>query len=93
MLVGNKCDKNEREVDFESAKAFAERLGAMFIESSAKSDINVQKIFEDVVIELKQKLGKEAGQSRQLNNPRPLSSTVEMCDIRTKMSCCTSTWY
>ena len=56
-LVGNKCDKADREVEYETAKAFADRLGVLFLESSAKDDINIQRLFYDLALELRKKLG------------------------------------
>lgn len=50
MLVGNKCDKvNEREVSQEEGQALAHRLGCKFIESSAKTCVNVERAYYTVV--------------------------------------------
>ncbi|KAK9762907.1 RAS2 protein [Basidiobolus ranarum] len=50
MLVGNKCDKiNEREVSKEEGLGMARRLGCEFIETSAKTSVNVEKAFYTVV--------------------------------------------
>ncbi|KAJ2853485.1 RAS2 protein, partial [Coemansia asiatica] len=50
MLVGNKCDKaQEREVSFQEGQAMARRLGCDFVESSAKTCINVEKAFYTTV--------------------------------------------
>jgi GTPase KRas protein len=50
MLVGNKSDKtNEREVSREDGIAMARRLGCDFVEASAKTSINVEKAFYQVV--------------------------------------------
>jgi GTPase KRas protein len=50
MLVGNKCDKvNEREVSREEGQALAQRLGCKFIESSAKTCVNVERAYYTVV--------------------------------------------
>ncbi|CAG8476627.1 9895_t:CDS:2, partial [Dentiscutata heterogama] len=49
MLVGNKCDKiTEREVSREEAMNLARWLKCDFIESSAKTNINVHKAFYGV---------------------------------------------
>jgi GTPase SAR1 family protein len=43
-LIGNKCDLvDERVVDFKEAKAYAERNGFMYEETSAKTRINVDR--------------------------------------------------
>lgn len=47
ILVGNKTDmENERRVDFEEGKEYAEQQNLIFLEASAKSGENVLKIFE-----------------------------------------------
>ncbi|ORX90466.1 hypothetical protein K493DRAFT_304868 [Basidiobolus meristosporus CBS 931.73] len=50
LLVGNKCDKEtEREVSQFEGHALAKRLGCQFIESSAKTAVNVEKTFHRIV--------------------------------------------
>ena len=50
MLVGNKCDKiTEREVSREEGQNMAKKLGCEFIESSAKTCVNVERAFYNVV--------------------------------------------
>jgi len=50
MLVGNKSDRvTEREVSTQEGQALAKDLGCEFVEASAKSCINVEKAFYDVV--------------------------------------------
>jgi len=45
-IAGNKADlEQEREVDRSMAAAYAEEIGAMYLETSAKDDLNVQDIF------------------------------------------------
>lgn len=53
MLVGNKCDlASSRQVPVESGKAFAESVGMMHIETSAKTAENLDKLFVDLVVDL-----------------------------------------
>nr|ACO11625.1 Ras-like protein rasS precursor [Caligus rogercresseyi] len=52
IIIGNKCDLNERrEVSFEEGKSLADELGpnVSYEETSAKEDINIIKVFEDIV--------------------------------------------
>ncbi|CRK96488.1 CLUMA_CG010006, isoform A [Clunio marinus] len=50
MIVGNKIDlKDERRVDREMGKKFAKQQRALFVETSAASNINVQMAFEELV--------------------------------------------
>ena len=53
-MVGNKCDlSGDRQVEFDTASAFADRLGVQLIETSAKHDVNIQRLFNDLALELK----------------------------------------
>ena len=46
ILIGNKCDWSEkRVVSEEQGKTLARELGIPFIETSAKSNINVEEAF------------------------------------------------
>jgi len=50
MLVGNKCDLNdERTVTKEQGEDMAEKMGASFLEASARAKVNVERIFIDLV--------------------------------------------
>ena len=54
VLVGNKLDlEDTRQVDHAEGKALAEKYGMQFYETSAKSGINVEKVFlsagEDII--------------------------------------------
>lgn len=45
-LAGNKADlANKRMVDFEEAQAYADENGLLFMETSAKTAMNVNDIF------------------------------------------------
>ena len=46
ILIGNKCDmKEKRVVDVEKGKALAEEYKVRFLETSAKTNINVEEAF------------------------------------------------
>lgn len=53
LLVGNKLDCNNRQVSYEEAKEFANKLQIIYIESSAKNSTNVQELFIQIVKQLK----------------------------------------
>ncbi|KAI7557306.1 Ras-like, partial [Hortaea werneckii] len=54
IVVGNKCDlESEREVSTEEGKELARSFGCKFIETSAKSRINVDNAFYDIVREIR----------------------------------------
>ena len=46
MLIGNKSDFKQKEVDKETAKKFAEENGMNYLEVSAKDGINIESMFE-----------------------------------------------
>ena len=46
FLIGNKCDQNSsRKVEESEAQQFAKEKGLIYLETSAKSDENIQKLF------------------------------------------------
>ena len=53
VLVGNMCDlESERIVSTEEGKELAERYGIPFLETSAKTNHNVDEMFETIVSEI-----------------------------------------
>lgn len=60
LLVGNKCDLNQkRQVDFDTAKDFADKLDIPFLETSAKAATNVEKAFLTMAAEIKKNMSKQ----------------------------------
>ena len=54
-IVGNKCDlEQERTVLKEDAEAYAESIGAVYLEASAKTGENVLQIFESIASRVSQ---------------------------------------
>jgi len=50
IIVGNKVDKEfSRQVTFSEGERFAERMGSLFIEASAKTAVGVTEAFQEVV--------------------------------------------
>jgi Ras-related protein Rab-18 len=50
ILVGNKVDKEfSRQVTMAEAQQFAKRMNSLFIETSAKTAVGVQEVFQEVV--------------------------------------------
>ncbi len=84
MIVGNKCDKDEREVDCEAAISFADKLGFTFLEASAKNDVNVDRIFMTIAAELKEKLGQPISNEKE---SLKLGETVNLKQ-HASMKCC-----
>ncbi|KAI0639160.1 ras protein [Trametes polyzona] len=62
MLVGNKCDKQyEREVSREEGAALARQFGCEFLETSAKTAHNVERLFTSLVRLLRSTKQQEQG--------------------------------
>ena len=62
MLVGNKCDKQyEREVSREEGAQLARTFGCEFLETSAKTAQNVERLFMTLVRLLRQTKQAEQG--------------------------------
>jgi len=76
LLVGNKCDLVQKKVvEYESAKAFADKLEIPFLETSAKQGSNVEKAFLTMAGEIKNSMQ----QHPQPTNTKPTSKpTVEL---------------
>lgn len=54
LLVGNKSDlEDRRQVSAEEAKARAEQWGVCYVETSAKTRANVDKVFFDLMREIR----------------------------------------
>jgi GTPase KRas protein len=54
VLIGNKCDLvSSRKVSTEQGKQLAEKLGCAFIETSAKTRLNIAEAFEMLVNEVR----------------------------------------
>ncbi|XP_041010276.1 ras-related protein RABD1-like isoform X4 [Juglans microcarpa x Juglans regia] len=84
LLVGNKCDLVENKVvDTQTAKAFADELGIPFLETSAKDSINVEQAFLTMAGEIKKKMGNQPTANKS-------TGTVQMKGqpIQQNSSCC-----
>ena len=57
-LVGNKIDMDdERKVQTEEGQKLAEELGVPFVETSAKSGVNIDNIFSDITERIDKEFG------------------------------------
>lgn len=76
ILVGNKSDQlHEREVSIEEGAALARRLRCPFLETSAKRNINIHKVFEEIVCSLRKFQGIELG-TRTIAQPAKLKCII-----------------
>lgn len=59
LLVGNKCDlESQRQVTAEEGKELADKMGVQFLETSAKSSINIEPAFIAMAKEIKENVQK-----------------------------------
>jgi Ras-related protein Rab-2A len=56
MLIGNKCDLENREVPFDEGAAWARDKGLLFQETSAKTNQNVEKAFMTTALTIYQNI-------------------------------------
>ena len=49
ILIGTKCDLNEREIDEKKGKELAKKIGCKFFETSSKLNMNVEETFDALV--------------------------------------------
>mmetsp|Transcript_21653 Transcript_21653/g.56216 ORF Transcript_21653/g.56216 Transcript_21653/m.56216 type:complete len:88 (+) Transcript_21653:448-711(+) len=64
MLVGNKSDlTSKKQVDYATAKDFAESLGLSFLETSAKNATNVEQAFITMASEIKARMQQQPAAS------------------------------
>lgn len=79
VLVGNKCDRTyDREVSREEGAAMARSFGCDFLETSAKTAHNVERLFMNLVRALRQTKQIEQGPP---GNPRPEGGKKRKCII------------
>ena len=60
LLVGNKSDlTSKKQVDTQTAKAFADEIGIPFLETSAKNSTNVEQAFMTMAGEIKKRMASQ----------------------------------
>eukprot|EP00727_Mastigamoeba_balamuthi_P007132 m51a1_g3039 putative ras-related protein rab-11a (244) ;mRNA; f:928271-931637 len=80
MLVGNKSDlRNLREVSTEDARAFSEKNGLTFIETSALDSTNVQGAFDEIISAIYSR----ANQSTSASKADATSGRVRLVSVMT----------
>lgn len=92
VVVGNKCDLDgEREVTRQEGENLAKLFGCKFIETSAKSRINVDKAFYDIVREIRRYNREMQGYSTGSgvsNNHHNQVNKMEVSDNDAEAGCC-----
>ena len=55
LLVGNKCDRADRAVPYSIASKFAQSMGIGYLETSAKTNLNIDAVFHQMAASLLKK--------------------------------------
>ena len=71
VLVGNKCDKPDRQVTEEEGKKLAEEYNMEFFETSAKSNINVSEVFQFLTQKIMETNQSSTNQGTTLDSKTP----------------------
>ena len=80
ILVGNKMDMTERQIDKERAEKFSEKFNMKYFETSAKDGTNVELIFEEIAkLILSNNPEKEANNNTSILSYQPNSSKKYCC--------------
>jgi len=59
LLVGNKCDMENKAVDYATAKQYADQLEIPFLETSAKTGDQVENAFMKMAAEIKNRVASQ----------------------------------
>ena len=95
MLVGNKSDlRHLRSVQTEDAKAFCEKEGLSFIETSALEATNVEQAFQRILTEIYHIVSKKALASEEGVAAPSSGTAIKVTDAqpeaKKKSACCSS---
>ena len=85
ILVGNKCDLDERQVSLEEGQNLAREFGILFYEASAYKDININESFESLVGEI---ISKKAPEDTNLKKDDPIPLKKEGKKDKEDSGCC-----
>lgn len=90
MLIGNKSDLQNRSVDIESAKQYAEKNNLLFFETSALQKTNVDEAFQQLISTIIDSYSKTAmnGNVKSALQPRPGVSIKSQKVEDEKKKCC-----
>ncbi|ETE67820.1 Ras-related protein Rab-31, partial [Ophiophagus hannah] len=79
-IVGNKCDLSDiREVPMKDAKEYAESIGAIVVETSAKNAINIEELFQAISQQIPPLETHENGNSGTIKLRKQTAQTTRRC--------------
>mmetsp|Transcript_3838 Transcript_3838/g.5445 ORF Transcript_3838/g.5445 Transcript_3838/m.5445 type:complete len:207 (+) Transcript_3838:50-670(+) len=68
LLVGNKCDMENKAVDYATAKQYADQLEIPFLETSAKTGDQVENAFMKMAAEIKNRVASQPSVGKNPNS-------------------------
>jgi small GTP-binding protein len=88
VLLGNKCDADNKAVSVQEANEIAGEFNMKFFETSAMNNINIEESFKQLSMEIiKIKEAKNAGNENSLNQPIKIQTLVKE-ETKKKKGCC-----
>jgi len=90
MIMGNKCDmEDKRVIPIERAQEVAKHHGIPFVETSAKTNINVTRAFHDITLRILEKQPeKKAETSNQFQPGKSLTNNDAQQNRNRMPNCC-----
>jgi len=88
LLVGNKCDREDKVVSTETGEAFANNLNLPFLETSAKTSENVEAAFLAMASELIKAKGSKSSKSSDAPTRKRLSLSSQPTPAQNNQGCC-----
>ena len=86
ILIGNKCDIDQRAVSLEEGEGLAKEYNIQFFETSAKQDINVERAFLHIASNVKDRLVNDGNTG--FNSGGQKLASVNAASAPKKSSCC-----
>jgi len=91
IIVGNKCDlESDREVSTQEGEELARSMSCKFIETSAKTRLNVENAFYDIVREIRRYNREMTGYTGNGSRPGKPDGELDMTEGGRSRSCCGS---
>ena len=72
LIVGNKSDLQERKVSYEEAESLCKKYNIVYIETSAKDNVNTSTLFETAALEYLDLYGAPGSEGKNLNLKKKL---------------------
>lgn len=87
ILIGNKCDLENREVEFEEGENFANENGLKFMETSNKNNTNIEEAGKEIINMILDKKEKEEKLLKNDDNENRIPLEKDS-NLKGKRSCC-----